>query len=187
MIYWNRIYFILYIQYHSGYTRTLWRKITMKRATFVTLLVTVLLIATVGGAFAAVQNYRAHLSGRFEIPLIVDTKAQGQAIFQLSEDGKSLNYKLNAANITNVFMAHIHLLPASGTGNGPIVVWLYPSTPFTPSQTVPPASWIDGRFDGVLAEGASRLITLSVRWGHVSGKIGSRDRSWQYLCKHPYE
>jgi hypothetical protein len=125
----------------------------MKRATLVTLLVVVLLIATVGGAFAAVQNYRAHLSGKFEIPLVVDTQAQGQAIFQLSADGSSLAYKLNAANIDNVFMAHIHLLPASGSGNGPIVVWLYPSTPFAPSQTVPPASWIAGRFDGVLAEG----------------------------------
>jgi hypothetical protein len=138
----------------------------MKRATFVTLLVIVLSIATVGVAFAAVQNYRAHLSGKFEIPLVVDTQAQGQAIFQLSEDGKSLSYKLNAANITNVFMAHIHLLPASGTGNGPIVVWLYPSTPFTPSQTVPSASWIEGRFDGVLAKGT---ITADNLVGPLAG------------------
>jgi hypothetical protein len=138
----------------------------MKRATFVTLLVGVLLIATMGVAFAAVQNYRAHLSGKFEIPLVVDTQAQGQAIFQLSEDGQSLNYKLNAANINNVFMAHIHLLPASGSGNGPIVVWLYPSTPFAPSQTVPPASWIAGRFDGVLAEG---VITSNNLAGPLSG------------------
>ena len=138
----------------------------MKRATLATLLVTVLLIATAGIAFASVQNYRAHLSGRFEIPMLVDTQAEGQAIFQLSEDGKSLTYQLNAANIDNVFMAHIHLFPASGTGNGPIVVWLYPTTPFTPSQTVPPASWISGRFDGVLAKGT---ITADNLVGPLAG------------------
>jgi CHRD domain len=138
----------------------------MKRATLITLLVAVLLLATVGVAFAAVQNYRAHLSGKFEIPLVVDTQAQGQAIFQLSPDGTRLDYKLNVANIDNIFMAHIHLLPASGSGNGPIVVWLYPSTPFAPSQTVPPASWIAGRFDGVLAEGS---ITADNLVGPLAG------------------
>lgn len=138
----------------------------MKRTTLITLLVTVLLIATAGVAFAAVQNYRAHLSGKFEIPMVVDTQAQGQSTFQLNGDGTALEYKLNVANIDNVFMAHIHLLPASGTGNGPIVAWLYPATPFAPSQTVPAASWIEGRFDGVLADGA---ITASNLVGPLAG------------------
>jgi hypothetical protein len=154
----------------------------MKRATFVTVLVSVLLLATIGVAFAAVQNYRAHLSGKFEIPMVVDTKAEGQAIFQLSEDGKSLNYKLNAANIDNVFMAHIHLLPASGTGNGPIVVWLYPATPFVPSQTVPPASWIPGRFAGVLAEGT---ITAANLVGPLAG-MSLNDLVAQIEAGHTY-
>lgn len=71
--------------------------------------------------------------------------ARGNAIFQLSADGKSLTYKLIAANIENAFMAHIHR-GAPGT-NGPIVVWLFPST--APVQGPLGA----GRMDGVIAEG----------------------------------
>jgi hypothetical protein len=83
--------------------------------------------------------------------------------------------KLNAGNIDNVFMAHIHLLPASGSGNGQIVVWLYPSTPFIPSQTVPPASWIAGRFDGVLAEGVITSNNLALH-PYLSGGLQLRRR-----------
>jgi hypothetical protein len=52
----------------------------------------------------------------------VTTQATGQAIFQLSADGQSLSYTLTVSNITNVFMAHIHLSPSMN-----IIVWLYPS------------------------------------------------------------
>jgi len=138
----------------------------MKRVSVISLIAVIALLITVGVAAAAMANYRAHLSGKFEIPMVVDTQAQGQAVFQLNEDGSELSYKLNVANIENVFMAHIHLLPSSGTGNGPVVVWLYPSSPFPPSQTVPPASWIEGRFDGVLADG---VITTSNLVGPLSG------------------
>jgi hypothetical protein len=87
-------------------------------------------------------NFRAHLSGREEVPP-VDTRAQGQAIFQLSEDGTELHYMLIVANIQNVTMAHIHLAPAGV--NGPVVAWLYPAGP--PPQLIP------GRVNGVLARG----------------------------------
>jgi hypothetical protein len=83
-----------------------------------------------------------HLTGAEEVPPR-ETKAQGQALFQISEDGEELAYKLIVANILNVTQAHIHLGPAGGTGG--IVVWLYPSAP--PSQLIP------GRSQGVLAEG----------------------------------
>jgi len=102
------------------------------------------LVISVGVAAAETLNFRAHLSGSYQIPVMVDTMAQGQAIFQYSDDG-SISYKLNVANIQNVRMAHIHLLPATGSGNGPILAWLYPSQP--------PAMKIDGRFDGTLARG----------------------------------
>ena len=88
------------------------------------------------------ENFRAHLTGAEEVPP-VDTRAQGQAIFQLSADGSSLSYKLIVANIVDVTQAHIHLGPVGV--NGPVVVWLYPSAP--------PAQLIPGRFQGVLAEG----------------------------------
>jgi hypothetical protein len=130
----------------------------MKRLSLSTILAVLVLLATVGAAVAAVQNYRAHLSGRFEIPAVVDTQAEGQAIFQLSNDGTTLHYKLNVANIENVTQAHIHRNP-SGTGNGPIVVWLYPSAP--PLQLIP------GRTDGQLAEGE---ITAANLTGPLAGK-----------------
>ena len=88
------------------------------------------------------KNFRTHLSGAEEVPA-VDTRAQGQAIFKLSADGTELHYKLIVANIENVLMAHIHLAPAGA--NGPVVVWLYPDGP--------PPQLIEGRFQGVLAEG----------------------------------
>jgi hypothetical protein len=87
-------------------------------------------------------NFRANLSGDQEVPP-ADTRARGQAIFQLSKDGTEISYKLIVANIQNVTQAHIHLAPVGV--NGPVVVWLYPSAP--------PAQLIPGRFNGVLAEG----------------------------------
>lgn len=103
------------------------------------------LLLSVSVVSAATLNYRAHLSGRYEIPFVVDTLAQGQVIFQLRQDGAGMDYQLNIANLENVTMAHIHLNPASGTGNGPIIVWLYPSAP--------PPVLIPGTFNGTLAEG----------------------------------
>lgn len=88
------------------------------------------------------MNFRTHLSGENEVPA-VDTDAQGQAIFQVSRDGSTIGYKLIVANIENVLMAHIHNAPAGQ--NGGVVVWLYPSSP--------PPELIEGRFQGVLAEG----------------------------------
>jgi hypothetical protein len=112
-----------------------------------------------------VRNFRTHLSGANQVPDPRPTRAQGEAIFQLSKDGTELTYKLIVANIENVFMAHIHIAPA--TANGPITVWLYPQVPFQPSPTTPPASWIEGRFDGVLA---SDTITAANLSGPLAGK-----------------
>jgi hypothetical protein len=101
------------------------------------------------------RNFRAHLSGDEEVPP-VDTRAQGQAIFQLSKDGTELHYKLIVANIEDVTMAHIHLAPRGR--NGGVVVWLYPEAP--PPQLIP------GRTQGVLAEG---VITASDLVGPLAG------------------
>src|SRR5215218_6661476 len=113
------------------------------------IVVLVIAFATLAGAAIAVagfnQNFGAHLRGRTEVP-VRDTQAQGQALFKLSDDGLSMDYKLIVANIDNAFMAHIHIGPATGTG--PIAVWLYPGT--TPGVTAPLGQ---GRLDGVIAEG----------------------------------
>lgn len=85
------------------------------------------------------RNFRAHLSGDNEVPAR-DTQAQGQAIFHLSDDGTSLEYKLIVANIENVVAAHIHC--GAADVNGPVVAFLYG-----------PAAPGGGRLDGVIAEG----------------------------------
>jgi hypothetical protein len=101
------------------------------------------------GAFNG--NLGTHLKGRYEIPLRA-TNAQGQAIFKISDDGNSVAYKLIASNIDNAFMAHIHMGPANA--NGPIVVWLYPSTAPVPGPLG------SGRHDGVLAKGTFTAANL---------------------------
>ena len=101
-------------------------------------------------------NFRAHLSGSQEVPAN-DSRATGQAIFQLSKDGTELSYKVIVANIENVLMAHIHLVPAGV--NGGVVAWLYPSSP--------PAQLIPGKSNGILAQGT---ITASSLTGGLAGQ-----------------
>jgi hypothetical protein len=95
----------------------------MAKKRFLFLIVMVLLMGTAllvqaGGN----RNFRAHLAGDNEVPAN-DSLAQGQAIFQFSKDGASLDYKLIVANIENVFAAHIHCGPAGQ--NGPVGVTLF--------------------------------------------------------------
>jgi hypothetical protein len=108
--------------------------------------------ASSAGGLGEDAHFGTHLAGRNEVPAR-PTRAQGEAIFRLSDDGKSVAYKLIASNIDNPFMAHIHMAPAGV--NGGIVVWLYPSTAPVPG----PAG--SGRHDGELAHGtftASDLV-----------------------------
>jgi hypothetical protein len=130
----------------------------MKKSRLLTLLlVFVLLVTAVGIVSASSQrNFRAHLSGSEEVPA-ADTEAQGQAIFQLNEAGDAIHYKLIVANIDDVQMSHIHLAPAGS--NGGIVVWLYPDAP--------PPQLIEGRTDGILAEGT---ITAANLVGALAGQ-----------------
>jgi hypothetical protein len=101
-------------------------------------------------------SYVAHLNGRNQIPPII-TRAQGQAIFQLSQDGQSMRYVLIVAHIRDVIMAHIHQGPADGSG--PPVVWLYPDAP--------PPVLIPGFSNGILAVGE---ITADNLVGPLAGK-----------------
>ena len=121
-----------------------------------------LLLAMVTGVIAAPpaqpRNFVTAMSGGAEVP-IRDTHARGAATFQLSADGTEVSYRVIASNIHNVFMAHIHLqAPGTEPGavNGPIVVWLAPST--TPNVTLPLGG---GRHDGVLATGTFTAANLT--------------------------
>lgn len=100
-------------------------------------------------------NLGTHLTGDEEVfvpatpdaPTPADSRAQGQAIFRVSNDGSTVDFRLIASNINNVIMAHIHCGPA-GT-NGPIRMWLFP---VIGPAGAPRASGL-GRSSGVLASG----------------------------------
>lgn len=126
----------------------------MRRAfvlVFALALAALVTIPALGGP-PAQSNFRAHLSGGNEVPA-VDTNAQGQVTFKLSDDETSLDFKLITANILNVAQAHIHCGEPGGLG--PVVVFLYPE--------VPPAILIPGRSDGVLSEGTATAANLITR------------------------
>jgi hypothetical protein len=113
------------------------------------------LLVTVGAAVAANNNFTAHGTGDQEVRTpAVDTKAQSQAIFKLSDDGATLHYKLIVSNLDGIRVAHIHF-GAAGT-NGPIVAFLLPLQ--SPST---------GTVHGVLAEGAITAVDLR---GPLAGK-----------------
>jgi CHRD domain len=119
----------------------------------------VLGLALVTAAVAGInRNWSVHATGAQEVPPH-ETQGQAQAIFHLSPDGNSLDYKLIAANIENVFMAHIHM--AGPGANGMIVVWLYPSTAVGVQ-----APLAGGRIQGVIAQGT---ITAQNLTGPLAG------------------
>jgi hypothetical protein len=97
-------------------------------------------------------NLGTHLTGDEEPPPVgigspADSRAQGEAIFRVSDDGSTVDFRLIAMNIDNVIMAHIHCgLPGV---NGPIRMWLYPNI----GPTGAPGPNGSGRHDGVLASG----------------------------------
>ena len=72
------------------------------------------------------QNFGAHLTGEAERPAR-ETPAQGQATFHLNPDG-TIDYRLIASNIENVFAAHIHCT-AGPEENAPPIVDLFTTHP----------------------------------------------------------
>jgi CHRD domain len=84
------------------------------------------------------ENFVAPLSGDQEVPAR-DTQAVGVAKFKLREDGTVLLFKINVANLDNVFAAHIHC--AEVGVNGPVGVTLFMGSPAS------------GPVNGTLAEG----------------------------------
>lgn len=93
-------------------------------------------ILALAPAASAGENFSSPLSGDQEVPAR-ETNATGVAKFKLRDEG--LEFKVNVANIDNVFAAHIHC-GAVGV-NGPVGVTLF---------TGPVAG---GSFSGTLAEG----------------------------------
>src|SRR5204862_1603354 len=97
----------------------------MKRFKFseaVSITALVLALFGYGRAGYGQEEFVAHCSGDEEVPARA-TRAQGQAIFSLSEDGGSLEYRLIVANIKNVTASHIHV--AAAGVNGSVVAFLF--------------------------------------------------------------
>jgi CHRD domain len=111
-----------------------------------------LLVAGVVGAATAAFNFNSPLEGSQEVPPRV-TPASGNAIYRLNEDGTALRYKLIVEDITNVTQAHIH--DGRPGSNGPIIVWLYPST--AAREALPGGG---GPIEGVIARGTIREADL---------------------------
>lgn len=74
----------------------------------------------------------------------VETNASGQALFEADPDGETVDYQLHVDHLCDATQAHVHL--GAADEDGPVVAWLYPESGKEPSV-------IEGRFDGVLAEG----------------------------------
>jgi CHRD domain len=110
----------------------------MRRTIVLVFAVGVALFGLASPALAG-QNFVAALSGNDEVPAR-DTLARGVATFNLRDDGSALDYRLNVANIDNVFAAHIHC-GAAGV-NGPVGVTLFMGAPAS------------GTVNGTLAEGS---------------------------------
>ena len=66
---------------------------------------------------SAQQKFTIKLSGSNEVPAI-NTAGTGVAIFQLSPDGKSLNYRLDLTKMNGVMGARIH--SGKQGENGPV-------------------------------------------------------------------
>lgn len=109
----------------------------MRRTVTLVLTLALALLALAPPASAG-DNFAATLSGDEEVPAR-DTQAVGVAKFKLREDAAALLFKINVANLSNVFATHIHC-GAVGV-NGPVGVTLF---------AAPPAG---GAVNGTLAEG----------------------------------
>jgi hypothetical protein len=109
-------------------------------------------------------NHTTQLKGDEEVPAR-DTKATGNAVYHISSDGNSVEYKVIVANINNVFMSHIHIGPPGVAG--PIAVWLYPSTAQVPGT---PGG---GPINGVIASGTFTAADLTAASGAWDGTWAS--------------
>ena len=102
-----------------------------------------------------------------------DTKATGQAKFQLDSSGLALDYKLIAANIDNVVAAHIHCAPPGV--NGPVGVTLFSGG--TPGS---------GLANGILAQGTVTAPDpgTACGWADLAAVVTAIESGGTYVNVH---
>jgi hypothetical protein len=100
-----------------------------------------------------------------------ETPAQGQATFQVNDDG-TISFMLIVANIDNVFAAHIHC-GAAGV-NGPVGVTLFAGAP------------AGGTVNGVLAEGTLAALDPGngCGWTSLSEVLAAMEAGTAYVNVH---
>jgi hypothetical protein len=89
-------------------------------------------------ALGALKKFTADLSGKSELPPVV-TKASGTVQFQISPDGKQIDYNLNIKDLNNFMMAHIH--QGKSGENGPPIVMLSMGKGKITSGDIRPIEW----------------------------------------------
>ena len=125
----------------------------MTQASRISLAVVAMLALIAAPAFAAKPVFNTQLSGQDQVPSR-ETQAKGQAWFKLSNDGLSLDYRINVSNIENVIAVRLGNAAAGATG--PDVAVLYG-----------PVAAGGGKVTGVLTKGT---LTATDLVGTMAGK-----------------
>ena len=131
------------------------------------------------------NNFSIHLSGDRVVPS-VDTKAQGQATFNLGKDGTGLEYKLNATQITQVTAVLLYL-GASGENGDPVADLLNGSRPkkngiqlegtITPNDLMGPLS--GETLEALVSEMRQGLAYVNIHTAaYPSGEIRGPPGAW---------
>ena len=113
------------------------------------ILITILGLALVGSSYADHRmRFKTHLEGFDLNGNPIATLATGEAMVEVLDNGTALGFKVNVADIDNLWMAHIHVAsaPVEVTDpSGPIAFW------FTGGP--PPENNLSETVNGRLAEG----------------------------------
>lgn len=102
-----------------------------------------------GGAMAGASNFVSPMDPGQEVHAVI-SNATGNAVFQRTQDGLGLRYRVIVAGAKDMTQGHIHLGPA-GT-NGPVVAFLFNFAPLGASEGVSQ--------NGVVAEGTITAASL---------------------------
>ena len=150
----------------------------MRNVVFRVLGVVALLAFVASGAAWANRMHGERVKVKLNTISGVKTSASGDAVFELSKDGKTIHYKLTLKTIDNATMAHVHVVGDNGTPAA-ILVWIYPTTGMAPSLR-------EGSFSGTLAEGDITADKLSgpLKGGTVKELFGNIEHGTAGVAIH---